>query len=72
MAQEEIRPVESLQDIADILMDMNIRIEKQYIDLTNIIINYTRSMNRKFTAISKRVGVLESDVKLIKEKLELE
>jgi hypothetical protein len=67
----ETKKVENLQDVADIIMDMNIRLEKRYQDLTEIILAFTRNLKRDIRTANKRISDLEADMKIIKAKLNL-
>ncbi len=68
----ENKKVENLQDVADIIMAMNIRLEKRYQDLTDIILAFTRNLKRDIRTANKRITDLERDMKLVKEKLNIE
>jgi hypothetical protein len=67
----ENKKVETLQEVADIIMDMNIRLEKRYQDLTEIILAFTRNLKRDIRTANKRISDLEADMKIIKAKLNL-
>ncbi len=71
MAQTESRKVENLQDIADILMEMNIQHESRYDKILKVILNFIKGTNKKIGDLNWRVGILESDMKVIKQKLDL-
>ncbi len=71
MAQTESRKAENLQDIADILMEMNIQHERRYDKILKVILNFIKSTNKKVGDLNWRVGILESDMKVIKQKLDL-
>jgi hypothetical protein len=68
----ETKKVETLQEVADIIMDMNIRLEKRYLDLTDIILAFTRNLKRDIRTANKRISDLEKDMKIVKAKLNIE
>ena len=69
---EDSKKVETLQEVADIILEMNVRLEQRYMDLTEIILTFTRNLKRDIRSANKRIINLEKDMKIVKQKLDIE